>query len=285
MPNTLSIPVLDWKEYMPDSDFIINMVDNEDMPARAKVPHRHGGYKILLLLQGIIKGKADSIEYAATAPAIMFTSPERVNQLIECKDISLVHFAFSKDYMFHDARNTLACWEYMFSQISIPILMTKDLQKLKMYANLIQQEFAESSHQKDVVIRNLMSAFLITAARLGTYETNHTASNASQNKILQQFRTLIEVNFLYKTQVADYANMIFVTPGHLNNTIKTATGKTAKQFIDEKRVAEAKRLLCRGELTVKQIGAYLNFEDNAYFNRFFRKHTGKTPVLFQRSIL
>jgi AraC family transcriptional activator of pobA len=39
-----------------------------------------------------------------------------------------------------------------------------------------------------------------------------------------------------------------------------------------------------GELSVKEIAWQLHFEDDAYFNRFFKKHTGQTPVMFQRSI-
>jgi AraC-like DNA-binding protein len=78
--------------------------------------------------------------------------------------------------------------------------------------------------------------------------------------------------------------MLYVTPGHLNDLIKTVTGKTAKQIIDERRIMEAKRLPFWGEHSVKEIAARLNFEDDAYFNRFFKKHTTNTPAQFQRQI-
>jgi AraC-like DNA-binding protein len=61
-------------------------------------------------------------------------------------------------------------------------------------------------------------------------------------------------------------------------------GKTAKQIIDERRVTEAKRLLFWNEHTIKEIAWQLNFEDDGYFNRFFKKHTGHTPAVFQKSI-
>ena len=281
----MSIPVLDWKECMPDSDFIIMTLHDENIPSRMKVPHRNSGYKMAFLLEGTIAGNADFQKYEVKAPAILFSSPEQVDQLTSYKGIKLIHLAFSKDYLLSDIRNTLTCWECMFSQIVIPVTEKKDFTELSTYAGLIQQEFIQLRHQKDLVIRNLLNAFLITAARLGTCETRLTAMNASQNKILQQFRNLIEDNFKSKTQVAEYADMIYITPGHLNDTIKTVTGKTAKQVIDEKRITEAKRLLFWGDLSVKQIAASLNFEDDAYFNRFFKKHTGQTPALFQRNTL
>ena len=285
MSATVSIPVLDWKEYMPDADFLIMTLDDHNIPSRMKVPHRNGGYKVALLLEGKLSGNVDFRKYEVEAPAVLFSSPEQVDHLKQYKDVKMIYIAFSKDYLLNDVRTTLSCWECMFSQIVIPVIHKKDFNELKTYASLIQQEFIELRHQKDLVIRNLLNAFLITAARLGTCKTKLTVMNSSQNKILQQFRSLIEDHFLSKTQVTEYADMIYITPGHLNDTIKTVTGKTAKQVIDEKRITEAKRLLFWGELSVKQIASHLNFEDDAYFNRFFKKHTGQTPALFQRNSL
>jgi AraC family transcriptional regulator, transcriptional activator of pobA len=285
MSATSSIPVLDWKQCMPDADFLIKTLDDENIPSRMRVPHRNSGYKVALLLEGKISGNVDFKKYEVAAPAVLFSSPEQVDQITSYRNHKMIHIAFSKDYLLNDVRNTLSCWECMFSQIVIPVTTAKDFNELKTYASLIQQEFMELRHQKDLVIRNLLNAFLITAARLGTCKTKLAVMNSSQNKILQQFRTLIEDNFLDKTQVAEYADMIYITPGHLNDTIKTITGRTAKQMIDEKRITEAKRLLFWGELSVKQIASHLNFEDDAYFNRFFKKHTGQTPMLFQRNSL
>ena len=285
MRATAAIPVIDFKEYMPDAEFIIMTSESCNVPHHATVPHRIAGYKVSLLLEGKMSINVDFKQRDVVAPAILFLSPEQVSHLTNHNNIKSIHFAFSKDYIINDVRNTLSCWECMFSQIVIPVTSNKDLNELKTYANLIQQEFTQLRHQKDLVIRNLLNAFLITAARLGTCKTKLTVMNSSQNKILQQFRTLIDDHFLSKTQVTEYADMIYITPGHLNDTIKTVTGRTAKQVIDEKRITEAKRLLFWGELTVKQIASHLNFEDDAYFNRFFKKHTGQTPALFQRNSL
>ncbi|MFT4153018.1 helix-turn-helix domain-containing protein [Parafilimonas sp.] len=285
MSATSLIPVLDWKECMPDSDFLIKMIDDKNIPLRMRAPHRNSGYKVALLLEGKMGGNVDFKKYEIAAPAVLFSSPEQVDHITSYKGVKMIHIAFSRDYLLNDVRATLSCWECMFSQIVIPVINNKDFNELKTYAGLMQQEFVELRHQKDLVIRNLLNAFLITAARLGTCKTKLAVMNATQNKILQQFRALVDDHFLSKTQVAEYADMIYITPGHLNDTIKIITGKTAKQFIDEKRITEAKRLLFWGELTAKQIAAHLNFEDDAYFNRFFKKHTGQTPLLFQKNIL
>ena len=161
------------------------------------------------------------------------------------------------------------------------------------------QEFRDNKPQKGLILKNLLNAFIICAGRLVNCK-NETAAvttttapapvptvvnmDYSQNRIVRQFKSLIDENFVNSTQVTQYADMLYVTPGHLNDLIKTVTGKTAKQIIDERRILEAKRLLFWGEHSVKEIAGRLNFEDDAYFNRFFKKHTGNTPALFQKTI-
>jgi AraC-like DNA-binding protein len=156
------------------------------------------------------------------------------------------------------------------------------------------QEFKDNKPQKGLILKNLLNAFIICAGRLVNCKNETATAHApaptvvnmdySQNRIVRQFKSLIDENFVNSTQVTQYADMLYVTPGHLNDLIKTVTGKTAKQIIDERRILEAKRLLFWGEHSVKEIAGRLNFEDDAYFNRFFKKHTGNTPALFQKQI-
>jgi len=284
MRNMVSIPVLDMTECIPDSDFIIKSTESIEVPHRFKQPHRISGYKIALLLEGEIICHTDFKKYTATAPALLFLSPDQVYQHVSYSYHKMIHVAFSKDFLLNETKGTLTCWECIFGQVVIPVKDEDSLNELKTYASLMQQEFVRLRHQKDLVIRNLLNAFIIAAARLGTCKTNAERLDSSQNKIVQQFKSLTDEHFLNRTQVTEYAEMMYITPGYLNDTIKTATGRTAKQIIDEKRIVEAKRLLFWGEHSVKEIANLLNFDDDSYFNRFFKKHTGRTPALFQRVV-
>jgi AraC-like DNA-binding protein len=59
-------------------------------------------------------------------------------------------------------------------------------------------------------------------------------------------------------------------------------GKTVTDMIQERIVMEAKRLLFHSDLSVKEIGYSLGFEDAAYFNRAFKKKAGTTPLEFRQ---
>ena len=70
--------------------------------------------------------------------------------------------------------------------------------------------------------------------------------------------------------------------GHLNETIKKATGSTVSYWIAQEIFSEAKRLLNHTDADVKQIAYELGYADQAYFIRFFRKLSGLSPLGFRK---
>jgi AraC-like DNA-binding protein len=283
--NTL-IPVYDMAACIPGTNFIIKKTEGNSVPSYMAIPHRHTGYKISFLQEGEVTHYTDFEKYTIKAPALLMLAPDQVHQHTGSSFYKMVHISFNTEFLLTETQGVLACWECMFQQVVLPITEPAQVRELTVYTELMQQEFSDSRHQKELILKNLLNAFIICAGRLVECKNNKAPvqMDYSQNRIVRQFKYLIDENYVNTTQVGRYADMLYVTPGHLNDLIKNVTGKTAKQIIDERRIMEAKRLLFWGEHSVKEIAARLNFEDDAYFNRFFKKHTGNTPALFQRQI-
>jgi AraC-like DNA-binding protein len=278
---------------IPGTNFIIKRTEGNSVPSYMAVPHRHTDYKISFLLEGEVTHYTDFEKYTIQAPALLMLAPDQVHQQTGNAYNKMVHVSFNKEFLLTETQGVLACWECMFNQVVLPVLNTQQTQELSVYLDLMFKEFQDNKPQKGLILKNLLNAFIICAGRLVTCENKNSAEEEqvavvtmdhSQNRIVRQFKSLIDENFVNATQVMQYADMLYVTPGHLNDMIKTVTGKTAKQIIDERRILEAKRLLFWGAHSVKEIAGHLNFEDDAYFNRFFKKHTGNTPALFQKRI-
>ena len=94
----------------------------------------------------------------------------------------------------------------------------------------------------------------------------------------------VEEKFLTLHKVNDYADLLAVTPNHLNDTTKKVTGKTALELIQDRLLLEAKRLLLHTEQTAKEISYQLGYNDPSYFTRFFKAQTERTPDDFRRQI-
>ena len=56
---------------------------------------------------------------------------------------------------------------------------------------------------------------------------------------------------------------------------------STQDVVNARVVHEAQRDLVYSSLSVKQVAADLGFDDEAYFGRFFKKHTGHRPTEFR----
>lgn len=288
MKNNVLIPVYNITEFnRKDADAIegFTIGRNTNYMVSNMHPHRHTGFTITLLLSGQVTQYIDFEKYTITAPAVILLAPDQVHQHEEQQtSYESVFIHFDKEFLLTESQGMLSCWACVFYKRAIPVKAAQ-MQELMNFAGLILKEHGNVRPLRESIIRNLLNALIMACARLPQHNVAYMQLvDTAQNRMVRQFNELSDLHFRDKTQVAHYADMMHVTPGHLNDTIKSSVGKTAKQVIDEKRIMEAKRLLFWGELSVKEIAWQLHFEDDAYFNRFFKKHTGQTPVMFQRSI-
>ncbi len=104
-----------------------------------------------------------------------------------------------------------------------------------------------------------------------------------QELTYQQYVQLINNYYLEKRTVEEYAALMNVSAKHLSQVVKQATGKNALSFINERLLAEAKTLIRFTTQDIAEIAWQLNFSDPANFGKFFRRHTGTTPLMYRKS--
>ena len=101
--------------------------------------------------------------------------------------------------------------------------------------------------------------------------------------LTDKFKDLVAEHYLTHRQVKDYADLLFVTPNHLNKAVRATTGKSALDLIADMLLMEAEILLQQTPMTIAEIAAYLSFDDASYFTRFFRKHKGIPPGAYRKT--
>jgi AraC family transcriptional regulator, transcriptional activator of pobA len=100
--------------------------------------------------------------------------------------------------------------------------------------------------------------------------------------VLKRFVQLINIHYLEKRTVDEYAILLNLSPNHLSQTIKTASGKNALAHINDRILLEAKSLIRLTHLDISEIAFKLNFSDNANFGKFFKKNEGISPLEFRK---
>jgi AraC family transcriptional activator of pobA len=131
------------------------------------------------------------------------------------------------------------------------------------------------------MVRALMLQAFIALSRLGLAQQLNQASPYNYT-LLKSFQKLIEQHYATLRLPKDYAQLLYITPNHLNALCKDMLGIAAGEVIRNRIVLEAKRLLVNLQLSVTEIANRLNFDDNSYFTKFFKKQTGLTPEEFRK---
>jgi YesN/AraC family two-component response regulator len=93
-------------------------------------------------------------------------------------------------------------------------------------------------------------------------------------------------NHLYEELTLELlANQLNINPSYLSNKFKAETGETLIGFIQRQKIEEAKHLIVYSDLSISQIYAVLNFYDQSYFIKVFKKMTGLTPKQFKNNFI
>ncbi|MFB9398354.1 helix-turn-helix domain-containing protein [Streptomyces echinatus] len=107
------------------------------------------------------------------------------------------------------------------------------------------------------------------------------AQALSAHPVFQEFRSSVEAHFREHHAAGYYARALGYAPRTLSRAVQQVTGRTAKVYIVDRIVLEAKRLLAHDRLTAARCAAMLGFPDASNFSVFFRKATGMRPGAWQ----
>lgn len=249
------------------------------------IPHRHNFYELLVFTDGGGKHEIDFKEHPIEKNSIHFVSPTQVHRL-KSKAANGFVFCFTEEFMVLESKTGfLETYPfYDFDNYAPFIKLPKDIFKdLENAIKPLNDSFAKNSFLGDDITRCYFQVMLLKIKEyfLSSPISKSSWISSSHPKIIE-FRKSINTNFLKHYSASQYADTLNITPNYLNSICKKETGKTAIQLIHERMLLEAKRLLYSTNLSVKEISFSLNFEDVAYFNRFFKKNLGATPLEYRQ---
>lgn len=152
---------------------------------------------------------------------------------------------------------------------------------VNIFENILAESVGGRKMEMDM-IRVLLLEIFLKIARLKDYNMLDTTENNYNYTLLNNFKKLIELNYSKLKLPKDYASLLYITPNHLNALCQDILGISAGELIRNRIILEAKRLLINVDLSVSEIAYKLNFNDNSYFTKFFKKQVGITPEEFRK---
>ncbi|HUQ56105.1 AraC family transcriptional regulator [Lentzea sp.] len=133
---------------------------------------------------------------------------------------------------------------------------------------------------RDAVSAHLV-LLLVGVSRLAADVVGDLRENAEP--LLAEVFDVIERRYPEPLSLREVAAAVSISPGHLTSTVRRRTGRTVQEWITERRMVQARRLLAVTELTVSEIGRQVGFPDAGYFARTFGKLHGMSPTAWRRT--
>ena len=249
--------------------------------------HKHNFYHLVYFTAGGGSQTIDFQKFPVNPYQVYFMIPGQVHQwnfegsvdgyVVNFSTTFFQSFLLKTDYIdgfpFFNGNTTEAV-------IDIPLSQQAAVTELfeKMLKEILEKQISASD-----MLRLLLLEFFILVSRLGNKITPKQAS-AYNSTLLRSFRLLIEKNYLTMRLPKEYAELLYITPNHLNALCNDLLGTQAGELIRGRIALEAKRLLVDQEISISEIAGRLNFADNSYFTKFFKKQTGSTPEEFRKQL-
>ena len=120
--------------------------------------------------------------------------------------------------------------------------------------------------------------------KYGKGQPSHHTEMKRSDSILKGFAELLRKHIMEKTSLDFYAEELCISKQYLSLIVKEKTRVSAGKIISIMRTETASKLLREPDLTIQQIAAMLSFADQSSFGKFFKKHTGISPLKYRRTL-
>lgn len=151
--------------------------------------------------------------------------------------------------------------------------------QMEMICGGVAQEYADAMMRNNIL--NLFMAMDSEISRLGPGEKGAVSRSRA---LIIKFLKLLAKHYRQQREVSFYARQLCITTTYLYKLTHKRWNLSPKDIINQQTVSEIKSLLSTTDMSVKEIAHALNFEDPPYMCRYFRQHTGLSPIEFRNGM-
>ncbi|WP_051469536.1 helix-turn-helix domain-containing protein [Chelativorans sp. J32] len=263
-----------WQKSPPDLE--IQLLRGELADGEWTLPD--SGYRAFVFLSGSGVVRVAGGEVSFAAPCLIWLQAKRGTKLrigAGSRGISLSVSEISFARAVGMGPNAQAIREALSHSLLVVKLEPKQARRLADNVEDMLDESLQEWPGMDDAVRHRLALFLIGAWRLSGPVMRE--SQPLPRTIMHRFLHAVELHLRDHWTIARYAEEVGVTAERLNVTVRRVAGRSPLAIIHARLVEEAISLLEGSSLPVAEIAETLGFQDPAYFSRFFKRETGRSP--------
>lgn len=284
--QTVNVRPVHFNKHKYSQKLLVDVARIEDMPAFAKTlePYHLDFYDITLITGGSGSFWLDDQQYTLKRDQVLFTTPGQVRRWF-VEDLTGICLFFPASFLLSHFNNPLLLHQLRyFHTTSSPMDMVLNADQAKQLYNrldIMRHEISNLQADSDTLLLCIAHEIMICLNRWYAQCHGNTKDSALSPTIIK-FRQLLESQFFKYHHVSHYADLLAVTPGHLNVLCKTNLQRTASELIADRIYLEAKRRLVHSSIDIDSLSEALGFGSNSYFCRAFKRHCNITPLQYRK---
>ncbi len=279
MEEEKNIPLLDCPV-----DYLIGDASGKVLNEYGRFPCKIKCGVYAYMVRGTARATINITQYEFREGDVLLLEPGSFLLIHEFSEDALVYYVlFSSSFL---DKNTFSSRMSLTAlQLRSPIvhITPEQGEVIKSFAALLLQATNTTPSMLDsakmVHIFNLLQTSYASYARSQDEYIMRPADRRTE--IYQDYCQLVLKHYQEWHHVGQYAEAMRLTLPHLCSTIKSVSNRTAGDIIIDAILTDAKAQLKITNLQIKEIALSLGFENVAFFNRFFKTHTGQTPKSYR----
>lgn len=299
--TTYNLSISKLRKHFPSSqwvgigdDFCMFDVKYDEHMRSLEYPCRFDGLLMIYCIKGHMKLSVNLNDYELYDSQLIIANPGNIIKVsdVECADVRDLNYAVlaMSSKFGSELKIDMKIMNEGVALLETPIMtLSKGMQSVMAgYLNLAAQVINSESPFREDALSSLLSSMICLAAGTWVEKMDEMKMNASQTTtrskmVFEQFIRLVGEYHTKYRNVGFYADKLCLTPKYLSKLIKTASGRSAPEWIDSYVILEAKNLLKYSDITIKEIVYRLNFPNQSVFYKFFKARTGMTPSEYRNS--
>jgi AraC-type DNA-binding domain-containing proteins len=273
-------------------DFFISKISNSSEISSLKNPFRFDGYLAYFCITGKFNAEINLRKFDIEQGTLLLYVPGKIVSLSDSfntDNSKFVMLAVSRRILQNAKVDLSQLYDEAVSVMSNPCinLGLKDIDICGSYYHL-SEKLIHAAHP------NLEASLLALASSLFHYLGNLwresimkgqelNSSSIRSKMIFEKFMRLVSDNHTEQREVGFYAEKLNMSPKYLSQLVKKISGQSAPDWISSFVIIEAKNYLKYSNLDVKEIAYKLHFSSTPVFFRYFKAHTGMTPLEYRKS--
>lgn len=255
------------------------------------VLHTHDYIELVYALSGTGVHEINGVEYAVKKGDLLFINVGQTHRFTSTRDRLYVNFLIKPKFISSELVDHENVMDFLSLSLfdefqgyvtdSTPVVTFKrgDSAEVEFIVKRMIQEFQKKRLGYNIILNSYMK--ILFAKMFREMQSGNGSGYLAFRGLAPELIQYIDENCFGKLTLTELAEKTFYNPAYFSRLFKQCYGKTLTEYMQEKRVQEASRLLLDTDLSIEEICHKVGYSDKGTFYSIFKAQQSLTPKAFR----